>query len=504
MPGGPKRAAGLFCFRRCTWARRVGRVPAGRSGCRPAGTLLSLAGFRHLRSDTGPEGCRPPGPNAMKSLPQPMTHRRLLANPFSRCTSVQLLVREPADYCPGCNTRLGCICPPPDHEDAALEASYTLGLDHGAADGFENRPTRDWCIDANLDADEYLAGYDAGCQTTVPAVVCEPAAAFAAPRAHRVGRGARVPESDKSDSEARLIRVAAEAQRWLAFAGERSRMRPETVLAKTLQSACFSAQSGASSFAVPSKLVGVRDHQRTLWALVRDGYAGYERLAVDTTEGGVLVWRGDEILGEVQSKHVPWVRPLVAFGLTVHLSRVTGHETEGHTLGVNIVFGGVGRALAALAEALGTSDGAASGDGAAGDGAPVNLRLVVPEALSEASSSEEAPEQMQDIVLWRDARGTARASLGTAEGAPLSHVVRHSPTGIEWGYGGSGPSDLALSVLTAVAGAETAERHYRALVADVITRVPRAGGLLRAERARAWLHRQETASNEPTSGRAAA
>ena len=40
-------------------------------------------------------------------------------------------------------------------------------------------------------------------------------------------RGARVPES-----EARLIRVAAEAQRWLAFAGERSRMRPETILAK--------------------------------------------------------------------------------------------------------------------------------------------------------------------------------------------------------------------------------------------------------------------------------
>ena len=441
----------------------------------------------------------------MKSLLQPMTHRRLLANPFSRCTPAQLLVREPSDYCPGCNTRLGCICPSPEHEDAELEASYTLGLDHGAADGSENRPTRDWCIDAGLDADEYLAGYDAGCRTgdrsTVPAVVCEPAAAFAAAAlaAPKTRRGARVPES-----EARLIRVAAEAQRWLAFAGERSRMRPETILAKTLQSACFSTQSGASSFAVPSKLVGVSAHQRTLWALVRDGYTGYERLAVDTTAERVLVWRGDEILGEVQSKHVPWVRPLVAFGLTVHLSRVTGHETEGHTLGVNVVFGGVGRALAALAEALGASDGAASGDGAAGDGAPVNLRLVVPEAPSEVSSSEEAPEEMQDIVLWRDARGTARASMGTAEGAPLPHVVRHSPTGFEWGYGGSGPSDLALSVLTAVAGAETAERYYRALVAEVITRVPRSGGLLRAERARDWIRRQEAAQTEQTSGRAAA
>jgi len=31
---------------------------------------------------------------------------------------------------------------------------------------------------------------------------------------------------------------------------------------------------------------------------------------------------------------------------------------------------------------------------------------------------------------------------------PLKHVVRHSPDGFQWGYGGSGPSDLALSILT--------------------------------------------------------
>lgn len=29
----------------------------------------------------------------------------------------------------------------------------------------------------------------------------------------------------------------------------------------------------------------------------------------------------------------------------------------------------------------------------------------------------------------------------------LPHVVLHSPSGFEWGYGGSGPSDLALSIL---------------------------------------------------------
>lgn len=30
---------------------------------------------------------------------------------------------------------------------------------------------------------------------------------------------------------------------------------------------------------------------------------------------------------------------------------------------------------------------------------------------------------------------------------PLPHVAAHSPTGFETGYGGSGPADLALSIL---------------------------------------------------------
>lgn len=34
-----------------------------------------------------------------------------------------------------------------------------------------------------------------------------------------------------------------------------------------------------------------------------------------------------------------------------------------------------------------------------------------------------------------------------AVGVPLRHWVRHSPTGFEWGYGGSGPADLARSIL---------------------------------------------------------
>ena len=56
--------------------------------------------------------------------------------------------------------------------------------------------------------------------------------------------------------------------------------------------------------------------------------------------------------------------------------------------------------------------------------------------------------------------------LVTVDGAPLdwrsSLAVRnHSPTGPAWGYGGSGPAQLALAILLAVTDEATAERFYQ-------------------------------------------
>lgn len=44
-------------------------------------------------------------------------------------------------------------------------------------------------------------------------------------------------------------------------------------------------------------------------------------------------------------------------------------------------------------------------------------------------------------------RRTQHGVLVTVNHRPLPHIVCHSPTGLEWGYGGSGPADLALSIL---------------------------------------------------------
>ena len=63
--------------------------------------------------------------------------------------------------------------------------------------------------------------------------------------------------------------------------------------------------------------------------------------------------------------------------------------------------------------------------------------------------------------------------LVTVDGAPLdwrsSLAVRnHSPTRPAWGYGGSGPAQLALAILLALTDEATAERFYQRFKWDVI------------------------------------
>ena len=50
----------------------------------------------------------------------------------------------------------------------------------------------------------------------------------------------------------------------------------------------------------------------------------------------------------------------------------------------------------------------------------------------------------------------------------LKHVVRHSPDGFNWGYGGSGPADTALSILTDCVGKDVAEAFYQEFKFDFV------------------------------------
>jgi len=68
---------------------------------------------------------------------------------------------------------------------------------------------------------------------------------------------------------------------------------------------------------------------------------------------------------------------------------------------------------------------------------------------------------------------------GQAE--PLAHHVRHSPTGFEWGYHGSGPADLAFSILAHYAGVELAEEVYQDFKGQVVARLPHLAWVLTAD-----------------------
>ena len=312
---------------------------------------------------------------------------------------------------------------------------------------------------------------------------------------HYTESGMRVPAD-----EVRAREVADQAGRWLAFATERTRMRPATLTAKALHSTAFSVHHDAASLAVPSKLAGTSKCQQALWSLVRNPAEPWAALDVEATADGLLASHDGELLGHVQTKHLGWVRPLVPFGLDLHLARVTGHAYDGYTLGVNVVFGHVGAALDRLLAALGAGGDGASGDGASsgpvlaasggpqpevsdGDGAaqtaaPAPLRLVV---RAEHDTLRPGYDPA-DVVLYRRLDGTAVATV--------DHVVRHSPDGIEWGYDGAGPADLARSVLLTLTDEPTAERLYQGFKAEVVARVPRAGGVLRAADVRAWAAAQ--------------
>jgi len=59
--------------------------------------------------------------------------------------------------------------------------------------------------------------------------------------------------------------------------------------------------------------------------------------------------------------------------------------------------------------------------------------------------------------------GKAEDSSGvevTVNDKPLKHRIYHSPTGLEWGYGGSGPADLARSILWDYLGREPSRVLY--------------------------------------------
>ena len=306
----------------------------------------------------------------------------------------------------------------------------------------------------------------------------------------RTPAGTHIPEAD-----IRTRQIARQARSWRAFAGDHSRMQPDTLDTKAFDACAFSVHHRASSFAVPSKLVGTSRHQPLLRSLSQDPDATWLALDLDARGDHLVASHGGRVLGRVQPKHLGWVRPLVPFGLRgLPLPRDgTGRapRRERRVLPTRVQRrlrtrrGCPGEARERVPRrrrrALRAQPQPASARRAGRTprpNRPAPARVpVLPEAASLTGDAD-------DIVLWRTLEGEAHASV--------PHATRHSPTGIEWGYGGSGPADLARSILLALLDEPTADALYQRFKQDVVTTVPEVGGVLRAADIRAWVEHART------------
>jgi hypothetical protein len=127
-------------------------------------------------------------------------------------------------------------------------------------------------------------------------------------------------------------------------------------------------------------------------------------------------------------------------------------------------------------------------------------------AFGLASVERQADALIEGVSCWRAPDGTARSSI------PQRHV-HYAPKGFDWGFGGSGPADLALNVLalflplaadaTGVAlrdGSSISEAAWvlhQAFKYDLIATLPRAGGDISAKTIRTWITAHPVVGADP-------
>jgi hypothetical protein len=104
-------------------------------------------------------------------------------------------------------------------------------------------------------------------------------------------------------------------------------------------------------------------------------------------------------------------------------------------------------------------------------------------------------------VIYRGERGRGGTWRVFRNHRPLSpkrsqRVRNHSPTGFSWGFGGSGPAQLALALLLDAVGRPEADAYYQRFKWDVVSLWPQDGRWeLDAEAIRRWVGMQHRRDN---------
>jgi hypothetical protein len=97
----------------------------------------------------------------------------------------------------------------------------------------------------------------------------------------------------------------------------------------------------------------------------------------------------------------------------------------------------------------------------------------------------------EDIILSRNSDGKVTANV--------QHKWKaHSPDGFEWGYGGSGPADLALNILLKFGlSRERAWTLHQDFKWHFVAKVPKSGATISVAEIEAWLAQKEQEYSGP-------
>lgn len=98
-------------------------------------------------------------------------------------------------------------------------------------------------------------------------------------------------------------------------------------------------------------------------------------------------------------------------------------------------------------------------------------------------------------------KGNWKSREVTIDGEYLSpirsqNVVNHSPDGFLWGYGGSGPAQLALAILLHFTNEREASAWYQDFKWDVVARLPQADFEIPTATVIEWLKLRKERAHE--------
>jgi len=106
--------------------------------------------------------------------------------------------------------------------------------------------------------------------------------------------------------------------------------------------------------------------------------------------------------------------------------------------------------------------------------------------LNDKQGEFDFMKKVDKIENWHEDIICSRDEEGIHTNVPR-RIVHHSPDGFEWGYGGSGPADFALNILSIFVGQEKAEQYHQAFKSEFVETLPKKGGTIKRDDILKWV-----------------